>query len=102
MKLSKFGQKFTGESATVSLMDDLGTAMSINPSLLFMGGGNPSRIPGAEAVFREAIEAVSGDAGRLHRMLGVYQAPQGDADVLRQLASYLKKEFGWAVSEKNI
>jgi len=102
MKLSKFGQKFTADSATVSLMDDLGQALTVNPDLLFMGGGNPADIPAAEAVFREALEGVTANDRHLHKMLGVYQSPQGDPETLRALAAYLRKEFDWPVTERNI
>ncbi len=46
MKLSVFGEKFTGHSGIVDLMADLGEALNANPNLISMGGGNPSRIPG--------------------------------------------------------
>ncbi|MGH1471503.1 MAG: valine--pyruvate transaminase [Cellvibrionaceae bacterium] len=102
MKLSKFGNKFTGESATVSLMDDLGDALLVNPNLLFMGGGNPSRIARAEAVYRDALQSIIHDEDTLHKMLGVYQPPQGDPQFLQGLSALLNKEFNWGLSEKNI
>ena len=50
MKLSVFGEKFTRESGIVGLMDDLGTALVDNPDMIMMGGGNPGRLPEAEAI----------------------------------------------------
>ena len=50
MDLSKFGEKFSGQSGIVELMDDLGTALNENPDMLFMGGGNPGRIPEVEGL----------------------------------------------------
>ncbi|MGI1678905.1 MAG: valine--pyruvate transaminase [Cellvibrionaceae bacterium] len=102
MKLSKFGKKFSGESATVSLMDDLGDALLVNPDLLFMGGGNPSRIVGAETVYRDTLQSIIDDEDAFHKMLGVYQPPQGDPQFIRSLSMLLNSEFNWGLSEKNI
>ncbi len=55
MKLSAFGEKFAGESGISALMDDLGTALSENLTLHFMGGGNPGRVDAAEALFARRL-----------------------------------------------
>lgn len=102
MKLSAFGEKFSGSTGIVELMDDLGTALNENPDMIFMGGGNPGRIPEAEAIFKKRLEAVLQDPQQLHSLMGIYQSPQGDKLFLNQIASLLRKEFGWDVSERNI
>lgn len=102
MKLSKFGKKFTGESGASSLMEDLSSALNENPDMLFMGGGNPSRIPQMEEIFRQRLASVFADPDELHKVMGVYQSPQGDIVFLREIAALLKKEYGWNLSEKNI
>jgi len=102
LKLSAFGEKFSGSTGIVALMDDLGTALNENPDMIFMGGGNPGRIPEAEATFKKRLEAVLQDPQQLHSLMGIYQSPQGDKLFLNQIASLLRKEFGWDVSERNI
>ena len=102
MKLSAFGEKFSGSTGIVELMDDLGTALNENPDMIFMGGGNPGRIPEAEAIFKKRLEAVLQDPQQLHSLMGIYQSPQGDKLFLNQIASLLRKEFGWDVSDRNI
>jgi valine--pyruvate aminotransferase len=102
LKLSAFGEKFSGSTGIVELMDDLGTALNENPDMIFMGGGNPGRIPEAEAIFKKRLEAVLQDPQQLHSLMGIYQSPQGDKLFLNQIASLLRKEFGWDVSERNI
>lgn len=108
MKFSRFGEKFAGASAggedsgIVSLMADLGEALRVNPEMIFMGGGNPSRIPEVEAVFRRHLQALIDDREACQTMLGVYQSPQGDEQLLEQLAQLLKREFSWPISSKNI
>jgi valine--pyruvate aminotransferase len=83
-------------------MDDLGTALNENPDMIFMGGGNPGRIPEAEAIFKKRLEAVLQDPQQLHSLMGIYQSPQGDKLFLNQIAGLLRNEFGWDVSERNI
>jgi valine--pyruvate aminotransferase len=83
-------------------MDDLGTALNENPDMIFMGGGNPGRIPEAEAIFKARLETVLADPAQLHSLMGIYQSPQGDKIFREQIAGLLKKEFGWDLSERNI
>ena len=61
MKLSVFGEKFARDSGIVELMDDLGTSLVENPGMIMMGGGNPGRLPAAEAVFQQRLEDVMND-----------------------------------------
>lgn len=102
MKLSKFGEKFAATTGIVELMDDLGTALNENPDMIFMGGGNPGRIPEAEAIFKRRLETVLADPQQLHSLMGIYQSPQGDKVFRGQIAGLLKKEFGWNLCERNI
>ena len=102
MELSQFGQKFAGPTGIVELMDDLGSALNENPEMIFMGGGNPARIPEVEAVFKRRLESVLQDSAQLHSLMGVYQSPQGDKQFLTEIAALLKKQFGWNLSERNI
>jgi len=102
MKLSAFGEKFSGKSGIVELMDDLGTALSENPDMIFMGGGNPGRLQQVEAIFQQRLDAVMDDPGQRHALFGIYQAPQGDLDFREQLASFLSRHCGWSLTANNI
>ena len=102
MKLSEFGKKFSAGAGIVDLMDDLSYALSENPQMIFMGGGNPAHIPDVEAVFHQRLLAVLRDAEQRHQLLGVYQSPKGELEFCRQIAGLLKREFGWPVTERNI
>lgn len=102
VKLSTFGTKFAGESGIVGLMDDLSSALRDNPDMIFMGGGNPGRLPLVEAAFQRRLEAILADPAQRHSLFGVYQAPQGDRDFRQQLAGFLNRQFDWGLSEANI
>ncbi len=102
MKLSAFGEKFAGQSGIVELMDDLGSALNENPDMIFMGGGNPAHLPEVEAVFQQRLEQLLNDPQQTHSLLGIYQSPQGDKAFREELASFLNKQFGWAINGNNI
>jgi len=102
MQLSALGKKLTARTGIVELMDDLGSALNENPDMIFMGGGNPARLPSLEEAFKKQLQAVAGDAERLHSMVGIYQSPLGDLDFRSYIAAYLTKKYGWELSAKNI
>ena len=102
MKLSQFGKKFSSGAGIVELMDDLGTALNENPDMIFMGGGNPGRIPEVEAIFRQRLQTVLADPRQVQSLTGIYQSPQGDRRFREQIANLLQREFGWPLSERNI
>ena len=102
MELSKFGKKFSGQSGIVELMEDLGSALNENPDMLFMGGGNPGRIPQVEELFKSRFETLLADPARLHSLMGVYQSPQGERSFRQAMAELLKQQFDWSLSADNI
>ena len=102
MNYSKFGKRFSAESGIVELMTDLGDALNVNPDMIFMGGGNPAAIPAMQAVFAEQLQALVDNPQARHKMLGVYQSPQGDEDFLDALAELLRSQFAWPVTRANI
>jgi len=83
-------------------MDDLGTALTENPEIIFMGGGNPGRLPELEAVFQQRLEAIMSDPAQRHSLFGIYQSPQGERAFRKQIADFLKRQFGWPLGEENI
>jgi valine--pyruvate aminotransferase len=102
MELSNFGRRFCGESGIGELMQDLDDALATNPDMIFMGGGNPGRVPGVVSVFRQRMQRLLADDQGVFRTLGVYQGPQGDAPFRRELAAMLRNECGWQVGPDNI
>lgn len=102
LSLSRFGQKLCAEAGIVTLMDDLGEALRVNPNMIFMGGGNPARIPAMEQAFEAALRAALDSPREAHELLGVYQPPQGDAQLLDAIANLLQREYGWPISRANI
>ncbi|GAB2191080.1 valine--pyruvate transaminase [Sessilibacter sp. MAH1] len=102
MKLSQFGERFCAESGTYNLMDDLGKALTTNPEMLFLGGGNPAQIPEIEQEIQQALETLVKKTGGVGRLCSNYQSPQGDPSFLKALAAYLNKHCDLSISEKNI
>ncbi|MGB1328456.1 MAG: valine--pyruvate transaminase [Porticoccaceae bacterium] len=102
MKLSSFGKKLTSGLGIVGLMEDLGAALNENPDMIFMGGGNPARIPEMEAIFLTQYSKIKQSSEKLYNTTGVYQSPQGELGFRRDIATMLKHQFGWQLTEANI
>lgn len=102
MKLSQFGEKFSQQAGIISLMDDLGNALASGDDLIMMGGGNPAEIPEVQERFRQRLQQILDSETDFRRLIGIYDPPQGEVEFIRQLATMLRREFGWKLSERNI
>ncbi|WP_041523070.1 valine--pyruvate transaminase [Gilvimarinus agarilyticus] len=102
MRLSRFGNHLNQGSGIVSLMEDLGDALRVNPDMLFLGGGNPARIPAVEQALADALQQVMDDPVKSQQMLGVYQSPAGDVALLDELVALLNREFQWGLTRDNV
>lgn len=102
MIFSSFGTKLTGDCGILQLMDDLGRPLpaGVNPCML--GGGNPARIPGVEAIYRREMEALLANGDAFEEAISRYDAPQGRIRFIEALVKFFRKEYGWNISEENI
>ena len=102
MDVSAYGRRLLGDSGTRSLMEDLGDIAAAAGAIMNLGGGSPSLIPAAEAVFRRHMEALLRREGAFERAIGLYGGPEGDRDFAGALAGLLRREVGWNVTSRNI
>lgn len=102
MEFSSFGKSFSSKAGIVQLMDDLGNALSVNKSMLMLGGGNPGQIPQVQARFRRRMYAILEEDDRFERLIGDYDPPQGESRFVEALAALLSREFGWPLGPGNI
>ena len=102
MDVSAYGRRLLGDSGTRSLMDDLGEIAAAGGAIMNLGGGSPSLIPAAEAVFRRHMESLLRREGAFERAIGLYGGPEGDRDFANALAGLLQREVGWEVTARNI
>ena len=102
MKLSAFGEQFTGQSGILSLMNDLGNALAGNNDIIMMGGGNPAPLPRVEEVFSQRLNRILSNQEEFTRFIGTYDSPAGEQDFRQELAAMLKRCFGWNLSRHNI
>ncbi|MGH9388810.1 MAG: valine--pyruvate transaminase, partial [Vicinamibacteria bacterium] len=100
-RFSKFGAKFTEESGSLRLMDDLGEALSAGEKMLMLGGGNPARIPEMESKFREHMRLLL-ERGDFDDLVSSYAGPQGHRRFLEALAELLHRRYRWEVKPSNI
>jgi len=101
-EFSLAGKKLTGPSGILELMEDLGRAMTVDPRMRMLGGGNPAAVPGLQALVRERMRALLADGDAFERMMVNYDPPQGNPRFIRALAGLLQREFGWDIGPQNI
>lgn len=102
MRPSKFGRKFTSMSGILQLMDDLGKAMAGSEDVLMLGGGNPAHIPQVQQRFIARMDRMLEHAGEFERLIGNYDAPQGEPQFIEALAGLLRRHYGWDLGPANI
>ena len=103
MQFSRFGEKFTGPSGVLTLMDDLGSALAAGTGrVLMLGGGNPARIPEMAARFRQRMLDMLEDEDSFARMVGDYSAPEGHRAFIAALAELLRRTYGWKIGPEHI
>jgi len=101
-ELSLAGSKLAGHSGILELMDDLGRAMTIDPHMRMLGGGNPAVIPEMQALVRARMQELLDDGDTFDRMLANYEPPQGNPRFIRAVAELLQRTYGWDIGPQNI
>lgn len=99
MKFTQFADKFSGQAGINSLMDDLGKALAGDQPMIMMGGGNPGHLEPVQARLREELAAIAADPLAFQRLVGIYDAPQGEARFITALKDLLNATYGWGLAE---
>lgn len=105
MKFSQFGEKFTNISGILELMDDLGHALrSADPEkpVYMLGGGNPAHIEPILDIFQHRIQHLANSRSSIKKLIANYDPPQGDPELMINLANFFQHNYGWNISERNI
>ncbi len=102
MTFSRVGSKLTTRSGILALMDDLGRAVTLQPDMRMLGGGNPAAVPAMQQLWRERMQSLLTAGTPFDRMLGNYDPPQGNPPFLRALANLLQRSFGWPIGPEHI
>ncbi len=104
-KMSSFthtGNKLGGPSGIQELMQDLGDALTGDPAMRMLGGGNPAAIPEMQAVWRRRMQELLDEGDTLDRALGNYDPPGGSPQFRELFADFLRVNCGWDVSARNV
>ena len=83
-------------------MQDLGEAVSESSDALFLGGGNPAKIPAIQARIQERLAQIAASDDLSDRLVGNYAHPTGEIRFRAALAGLLSREYGWNLTEKNV
>lgn len=99
---SDFGEKLTGHSGILQLMDDLGRPLPEGLTPYRLGGGNPAQVPEAIALYRSAMENIMAEDKGFENLISLYDAPQGRVQFIETFAKFLSSKYGWKVGPENI
>jgi valine--pyruvate aminotransferase len=99
---STTGSRLAARSGILDLMDDLGRAMTTDPDMRMLGGGNPAHIPEVDAIWRRRMTELMSNGDALERMLGNYDPPRGNPHFLKALAGCLNDALGWNIAPENV
>lgn len=101
-EFSLAGRKLTRRSGILELMDDLGRAMTIDPHMRMLGGGNPAAVPEMQTLVRQRMTELLAEGDAFDRMLVNYDPPRGNPRFVNALAQLLQREFGWNIGPQHI
>jgi valine--pyruvate aminotransferase len=99
---SDIGARLSGPSGIQELMDDLGNALSTQPDMRMLGGGQPAAIPEVQALWRQRMSELLADGATLDRALLNYEPPLGNPFFRESFAHFLNRECGWEVTREHI
>lgn len=99
---SHTGAKLAGPCGIQELMDDLGHALTSDPSMRMLGGGNPAAVPEVQALWRRRWEEIAHAPAELDRLLVNYDPPGGSPAFREAFAGFLQRTCGWSCEAKNI
>lgn len=97
---SSWANRLRNNQGIRSLMEDLGKVTG-HPDEILLGGGNPAKIPEAEALFQETFSRVAKHP-TLRSLLGDYQAPTGNDSFREIAAEFLSLHLDANLKKENI
>lgn len=101
MQFSKFGQKVAYQSGIGELMKDLAAGVE-GEKIYMLGGGNPSHIPAVEKACHQATEEILAQKGALEKVLGEYDPPRGNKELIEAICGLMKRQLGWDIKHENV
>ncbi|NVK29683.1 MAG: valine--pyruvate transaminase [Gammaproteobacteria bacterium] len=101
MRISQFGDRYTGDTGILQLMDDIVAAQK-SGDVCMLGGGNPAILPKVNQVFQKAIQAMAADESAFAQSVASYASPAGHLRFRQTLANWLNQRFNWDISEDHI
>jgi valine--pyruvate aminotransferase len=102
IEFSVTGQRLAARSGILALMDDMGRAMTLDPKMRMLGGGNPASVPAFEALVRERAEQLLRDGNAWERAMLHYDPPQGNPRFREAVAAMFRRTYGWEIGPQHV
>lgn len=101
MQFSKFGQKMACQSGIGQLMKDLSAGVE-GEKVYMLGGGNPAHISVVEKACHEATEEILSRRGVFEKVLGQYDPPRGNRELIDAICHLMNTQLGWNIRHENV
>lgn len=101
-RFSRAGAKLSQATGIAELMEDLGHALTVDPEMRMLGGGNPALIPEFLALAHHRLEQFMRAPDAVAAMLGNYDPPRGHPRFVRAFAELLRRTYGWDIAPENV
>jgi valine--pyruvate aminotransferase len=101
-RLSSFGERYSGRTGILELMNDLSEppADPLSPFCM-LGGGNPAIIPEVASAWDDSLGALTRGEG-FAALIGAYDSPAGSAGFRSAIAESFSASYGWPIAEGNV
>ena len=103
MKHSVFGDKLTGNSGILELMEDLGNIpVDEKADFYMLGGGNPAHLPEIDRIVQDSVKKILADGTGFYKQISRYDTPRGNLRFCDAVAALLSREYGWPIKQDNV
>lgn len=103
MRFSDFNNNDFRSSGILSLMDDLGKALSADqPPIAMMGGGNPAHIQAVTTIFKKELQKIIDSPDIFAAMIGNYDLPKGNIEFIKSFTHFINRHYTFNITTENV
>ncbi|WCJ60444.1 valine--pyruvate transaminase [Fontisphaera persica] len=100
--ITRVGAKLSQATGIWELMEDLGHALTVDPDMRMLGGGNPAMVPEFTQAARQRLKQMLEEPETVAAMLGNYDPPRGHPRFIEAFAALLRRTYGWPVQPEHV
>ncbi|MCX8155801.1 MAG: valine--pyruvate transaminase [Verrucomicrobiae bacterium] len=100
--ISRVGAKWSQVTGIGELMEDLGHALTVDPEMRMLGGGNPALVPEFMQAAQQRMAAMLREPEAMASLLGNYDPPRGHPRFVSAFAALLRSIYHADFEPENV